>query len=114
VTCRLTAVLLRLGQACCVFLIAASPGFVHAAILQLVIENMAFSNVTASAQVGDVVEWSNRDIVPHTVTARDGSFDIVVLPGKTGSIALQKVGTVAFYCRYHPSMTGVIGIRSRS
>jgi plastocyanin len=27
---------------------------------------------------------------------------------------LRGAGTVAFYCRYHPSMTGLIGIRSGS
>lgn len=75
---------------------------------------MAFADVDASVQVGDVIEWSNQDIVPHTVTAQDGSFDVVVQPGKTGSVVLRGAGTVAFYCRYHPSMTGLIGIRSGS
>jgi len=72
---------------------------------------MTFANVPASAQVGDAIEWSNRDIVAHTVTARDGSFDIVVLPGMTGRTVLRKAGKAMFYCRYHPSMVGKIDIR---
>jgi plastocyanin len=111
--CRLAAVLTRLVLACCAFLVAVWPGFAHAATLRLAIESMAFPNVPASAQVGDVIEWSNRDIVPHTVTAQDGSFDVVIPPGESGSTVFRNVGTETFYCRYHPSMTGVIGIRPR-
>lgn len=74
---------------------------------------MAFADVPASARVGDVIEWSNRDIVPHTVTAQDGSFDVVVPPGKTGKTVLRKAGKTNFYCRYHPGMTGGIDIRPK-
>ena len=90
---------------------AAWPAPVHAATLHAAIADLAFVEVPASARVGDVIEWSNRDIVAHTATARDGSFDVVILPGKTGRTVLRKPGRVALYCRYHPSMTGAIDIR---
>jgi len=71
---------------------------------------MAFADVPASARVGDTVEWSNRDIVAHTATARDECFDVVILPGKTGRTVLRKAGKTRFYCRYHPGMVGEIDV----
>lgn len=91
-------------------MVAAWSGPGRAETLRLAIENMAFADVPNSVRVGDAIEWSNRDIVPHTVTARDGSFDVVIQPGKTGRTVLRKAGKAAFYCRYHPSMAGVIDI----
>ncbi len=100
-----------LALACCAIVVAAWPGPGHAETLRLTIENMTFADVPASARVGDTIEWSNRDIVAHTVTARDGSFDVVILPSKAGRTVLRKAGRTTFYCRYHPSMAGRIDIR---
>ncbi len=100
-----------LALAYCALVVAAWPGPGHAETLRLTIENMAFADALASARVGDTIEWSNLDIVAHTVTARDGSFDIVILPGKTGRTVLRKAGKATFYCRYHSSMAGKIDIR---
>ena len=47
----------------------------------------------------------------YIVTAQDGSFDVVVPPGKTGKTMFRKAKKANFYCRYHPGMTG--GIDSR-
>jgi plastocyanin len=111
VTRRAPVALRLLTLACCALVGAAWPGPGRADTLRLGIGSMAFADVPASARVGDTVEWSNRDIVAHTATARDGSFDVVILPGKTGRTVLRKVGRATFYCRYHPSMAGKIDIR---
>lgn len=103
-------VLQPLALACCALVGAAWPGPGYAKTLRLAIEHMAFADVPASAQVGDIIEWSNRDIVAHTITARDGSFDVVTLPGRMGRTVLRKAGKATFYCRYHPSMVGEIEI----
>ena len=76
----------------------------------MVIENVAFVAVPADAHVGDVVEWSNKDFVAHTATARDGSFDVNILPGKSVNTMLRRPGRIAFYCRYHPAMTGELNV----
>jgi plastocyanin len=74
------------------------------------IAGMAFSKQAAPLHVGDVVVWSNHDFVAHTVTARDGSFDLSIPPGKTGQITLRHPGSTPFYCRFHPNMVGVFDI----
>ena len=72
----------------------------------MVIKNMVFSDVPATAHVGDVIEWSNEDFVAHTATAGNHGFDAVIAPGKTGRTVLQHPGKVPFFCRFHPTMAG--------
>ena len=44
---------------------------------RIVIEIQKFKFVTPAqkARPGDTVVWVNKDIVPHTATAKDGSWD---------------------------------------
>ena len=81
---------------------AAAPPKVHT----VVITEMAFGRLPASVRPGDVVVWVNKDMFRHTATARDRSFDVDLAPGKSARTVVRKPGTVSFYCRYHPGMTG--------
>jgi plastocyanin len=72
----------------------------------IVIEKMRFGAVPPNIDVGDTIVWINRDIVAHTATARDGSFDVGLPPGSTAKIVVSSPGTIEFYCRYHPTMRG--------
>lgn len=94
--------------ACALVVAAAAPA--RARTIPVVIEGMAFGLAPVAAHVGDVIEWSNRDFVAHTATARDGSFDVAIAPGKVGRTTLRHVGPTPFYCRYHPNMTGLIDV----
>ncbi len=76
----------------------------------VVMANMNYGAVPAGAKVGDVIVWVNRDSVPHTVTARDHSFDLRVAPGQSGKMTLQKAGTFPFYCIFHAMMRGTLKI----
>jgi plastocyanin len=87
-----------------------APPLAWAKTLRIVIENVAFGPALPDARVGDVVDWVNKDFVAHTATARDGSFDVVLPPGKTVALRLRHAGTISFYCRYHPNMTGAITV----
>ena len=78
--------------------------------IQVVIDDLAFGKVPTEARVGDAIAWSNQDFVAHTVTARDGSFDVTLAPGKSGRTVLKHAGEIAFYCRFHPTMTGEITV----
>jgi plastocyanin len=74
---------------------------------------MHFGPAPAGLRVGDTILFINRDIVPHTATARDHSFDVVVQPHQSGRVVLRHGGAIAFYCRFHPTMQGVLTVAAR-
>ena len=82
----------------------------HAATIQIVMENLVFAPLEATAKVGDTVEWINKDIFAHTATARNGDFDVTMPPKKTVTSVLKKAGIVEYYCRFHPNMKAVLKI----
>jgi plastocyanin len=96
------------------FLLTASAALIapaEAATLQVTIAKMAFSPPEITAQVGDTIEWTNNDFVAHTATARDKSFDIVIPAHGTGSVVIKTVGTVDYFCRFHPMMKGMVAVK---
>ena len=70
----------------------------------VLMDNMVFGSVPSGARVGDTIVWVNNDTVQHTATARDGSFDVRLQPGKRARTVLGKAGNLAIYCIYHPMM----------
>ena len=72
--------------------------------------NVAYTPAKISARIGDTIVWINNDIFAHTATARDKSWDVNILPKKTGSYVVKKAGTIEYYCRYHPNMVGQIEV----
>jgi plastocyanin len=78
----------------------------HAATIQITIQNLVNVPAEANAKVGDTVEWINKDVLAHTATARNGDWDVMIGPNKTGRVVLKKAGTVDYYCKFHPNMTG--------
>jgi plastocyanin len=76
----------------------------------VVMANMRFSGIPDNAKVGDAIVWDNRDTVQHSATARDGSFDVRLQPGKTGRTVLKKAGTIAVDCLYHPTMRATLKV----
>jgi plastocyanin len=71
---------------------------------------VAFAPAAITVRVGDTVEWDNRDIVAHTATAKEASFDVNVVPNRRGSAVLETAGTFSYICRYHPNMRGQITV----
>ena len=72
--------------------------------------NMMFGPPPAELHVGDTIEWVNADMFQHSVTARDGSFDVDLRPKARARTVLSHAGTVDFYCRYHPGMVGRLAV----
>jgi len=65
--------------------------------------------------VNNTVTWVNNDNVPHTVTAKDGSFDSGNLnPGQSFTYTFTKAGTYAYTCTYHSWMNGTVIVLARS
>ena len=67
---------------------------------------MVFGPAPTGVRVGDTIEWINADLFQHTATARNGAFDVDLKPGAKARTVLKTPGLVAYYCRYHPGMTG--------
>jgi plastocyanin len=85
----------------------------HGATIRVVIQNMEFAPVTITAQVGDTIEWVNKDVLLHSATDKAGAFDLVIAPGKTARQVLDTAGTFNFYCKYHPNMKGTITVAEK-
>ena len=76
----------------------------------IVMEKMKFQAVPASVRRGDTILWENRDMFRHTATAKNGAFDVDLAPGAKGKTVIEKTGAVAFVCKYHPGMRGVLKV----
>jgi plastocyanin len=74
---------------------------------------MRFGAAPAGLRVGDTILWVNRDIVAHSATARDRSFDVTVQPRQSVRVTLRRAGAIAFYCRFHPAMQGRLAVAAR-
>ncbi len=77
----------------------------------VVIDHMKFGPVPAGLHKGDTIVWDNKDMLRHTATASDHSFDVDLPAGKMGKTVLKKSGTIPFICRYHPGMKGVLHVQ---
>ena len=82
----------------------------RAETIEVKIEKLTFTPSQITAHVGDTIEWVNADFVAHTATARNGAWDVTIAPSATASIVLKAGGTVDYYCRFHPNMTGQIAV----
>jgi len=74
------------------------------------IEKMKFGALPADVRAGDTIIWDNRDMFRHTATARDGSFNVDLPAGAKGKTVVRKAGAIAFMCKYHPGMRGVLKV----
>jgi plastocyanin len=76
------------------------------------IRNFVFSLTITTIKVGDSVKWTNFDVVTHTATADDGSFDTGLLnKGESKTIAFNTSGTYSYHCIPHSWMIGKIVVK---
>ncbi|MFC5436048.1 cupredoxin domain-containing protein [Rhodanobacter umsongensis] len=78
-------------------------------VIVIVIDKMAYGPMPTGVRAGDIIEWTNHDILEHSATARDGSFDVDLKPGASGRITAT-AGSVTFFCKFHPTMTATLVI----
>jgi plastocyanin len=98
-----------LGIAVLIYILLAAPSGA-AEVVQVKISDLAFLPADVTAKVGDTIEWTNGDFVDHTATAKDGTWDLAIPAGKTAHLRLAMPGTIAYYCKIHPNMTGTIHV----
>jgi plastocyanin len=79
---------------------------------QVAIEGMKFVPERIEAAVGDSITWTNRDVVPHTVTnaAKKLESGTIAANGKWTYVVRRK-GDVDYVCRFHPGMRGTIIVK---
>ena len=66
-----------------------------------------FAPPTVTVAAGTEVTWTNVDVLTHTATADDGSFDSGNLGvSESFSLVLDEPGTYPYFCSIHPSMVG--------
>jgi plastocyanin len=77
-----------------------------------------FQPVAVNARVGDTIRFTQRGEIPHTATSGEpgvpdaGSvFDLQLQSaGDSMEFVTSQAGTIPFFCRPHPFMTGSITV----
>lgn len=78
----------------------------------VVLRGMKYLPATLIVNAGDTVVWKNEDVVPHTATAGNKSFDSgSIEPGASWSYAAKRKGTYLYYCAFHPNTRGKLIVR---
>ncbi|MFL6570125.1 MAG: cupredoxin family copper-binding protein [Burkholderiales bacterium] len=76
------------------------------------IEGMKFVPERVEVAAGDTIVWTNKDIVPHTVTAAQAKVESGdLLTGKSFKFVARKKGEMSYICRLHPVMKGVVVVK---
>ena len=90
---------------------ATSPSKIHRRRFVVVIDEMESTPPAITVHVGDEVVWVNKDIVPHTVTDRDGRFNSGEMDtGSYRMLVFKQPGMINYYCIYHTMMDGVVTV----
>ena len=89
----------------------ANSGSAQPKVVTVEIRAFKFEPATVNVQVGDIVEWKNDDIVPHTATeggeGQKPVFDSrTIQTGAAWRYVAQIKGTYNYTCTLHPNMHG--------
>ncbi len=80
---------------------------------RVVISQFDYSPKQLKARHGDTITWINEDIVPHTATANDQSWDTgEIKPGESISLSVDNTFDTDYFCTYHPMMKASIRLKN--
>jgi plastocyanin len=95
-----------------VMLVAGCSARHRPALHHITIARVAYDPATLSVALGDTVEWTNKDLVPHTATARSGRWNSVPMqPGDSWRTVMTTRGVEPYGCLYHPTMGATLEVR---
>jgi plastocyanin len=80
----------------------------------VLIEGMKFTPTELRAGPGDRVVFQNKDLLPHTATAKEPkAFDSgLIKAGDSWTLQLARSAqTIRYVCLYHPTMEGQIIVK---
>jgi plastocyanin len=76
------------------------------------IDGMKFVPERVEVAAGDTITWTNKDFLPHTVTAAKAKVESGELgQGKRWKFVARKKGEMPYICRLHPGMHGVVIVK---
>ena len=78
--------------------------------MQVEISVLAFSPADITVKARATIEWVNNDFVDHTATATGGDWDVMIVAGQSARQEMTKPGTIKYFCRVHPDMTGAVHV----
>ncbi|MDH3598215.1 MAG: cupredoxin family copper-binding protein [Candidatus Tectomicrobia bacterium] len=79
---------------------------------QVDIQRFKFTPASLVVAPGDTVVWVNLDIVPHTITAQDDSWDSQTLQTNDAwELRITEEMTGDYFCRFHPAMVGQVQVK---
>lgn len=94
-------------------LLLATPLAAQSAGAKVNIDNFVFSPARMTVKAGTTVTWTNRDDIPHTVTAKDRFFRSKAMDTDDSySFTFSTPGEYRYFCALHPHMTGTIVVEA--
>ncbi len=102
---------LTLTLAAAMIFTAGNAAKLNAAEHQVDIVDFTYQPADLTINVGDMVTWTNIDMIEHTSTSDDGVWDSGLLShGESFTFTFDTEGTYPYHCTPHPFMTGVITV----
>jgi len=84
----------------------------RAASITVEMRQLKFVPDVIEIAVGDTVDFVNVDLVPHTATASDKSFDTGTLrKDQRTDLTFPNAGAFTYICKFHPHMKGRVIVR---
>jgi hypothetical protein len=75
--------------------------------------SQAFNPNPTIAAMGDILHWTNNDVLPHRLVIDDGTLSGqligIINPGETSQPITLNMAYTTYHCTYHPSMVGTLG-----
>ena len=80
---------------------SAQPGAAPAGPT-ITIKDFIYNPAEVTGKVGQAITIANSDGFSHTVTAKDGTFDLDVPANGSVNFTVSKAGSFPYTCTYHP------------
>ena len=78
----------------------------------ITIDQFQYNPAELAAKAGQPVTITNNDDFPHTVTAKDGSFDVTVPAKGNATVTPPKAGDFPYTCTLHPGQHNPASIKA--
>jgi plastocyanin len=73
-------------------------------------QSLQFLPAAVEIKKGDVLEWKNDDLVPHTATSPQFNSGTMAA-GQRWRNTFTESGTFPYICNFHPQMKGVVKVK---